>query len=86
MYNIGPLDSIRRLIQRLQRESSYWISRVTRVVPTQRGRGMQMPDADSFKGSPVVLIVAGGCILACLCLTVIAGITALLLVMGQVGM
>jgi len=85
MYNIGPLDSLRRITQRLQREGSYWISRVTRLIPGARSRRPQGPDLDNFKGSPVILIAVGCIVLLCACVTVVVGITAVLIVMGQFG-
>ena len=85
MYNIEPLDALRRLTQRLQREGAYWISRVTRLVPGGRGRRPQAPDLDDFKGSPVLLVAVGCLVLLCLCMAVAVGITGVLVVMNQVG-
>jgi hypothetical protein len=85
MYNIGPLDSLRRLVQRLQREGSYWLSRVTRLLPTERSRVPQKPDLDDFKGSPVLLVAVGCVVLLCLCVGVVAAIAVVLVVMGQFG-
>ena len=85
MYNIGLLDSVRRLLQRLMREGNYWLSRVTRLLPGGRSRSPQMPDLDNFKGSPVVLIVVGGCLLLCLCLVAAVGIVGVLVFLGQPG-
>lgn len=85
MHNIEPLDSLRRITQRLQREGSYWISRVTRLVPGSRGRRPQTPDLDDFKGSPVLLVAVGCVLLLCFCVMAAAGITGLLVVMGQFG-
>ena len=85
MHNIEPLDSLRRITQRLQREGSYWISRVTRLVPGSRGRRPQTPDLDDFKGSPVLLVAVGCVLLLCFCVMAAAGITRLLVVMGQFG-
>ena len=85
MHNIEPLDSLRRITQRLQREGSYWINRVTRLVPGSRRRRPQRMDLVDFKGSPVLLVAVGCVVLLCLCVMVVAGITAVLLVMGQVG-
>jgi len=85
MYNIGPLDSVRRLLDRLMREGNYWLSRVTRLVPGGRSRSPKMPDMDNFKGSPVLLIVVGGCLLLCLCLVAVVGIAGVLYLMGGPG-
>ena len=86
MYNLGPLDSLRRLTQKLGREANYWMSRVTRLAPGARSRRPQMRDMDNFKGSPVLLIVVGGCLLLCLCLAAVAGILAVLILLPQLGM
>jgi hypothetical protein len=82
MHNLEPMNNVRRIIQRLQRESDYWLTRVTRLFPGGRGRRPQTPDLDDFKGSPVLLVAVGCVVLLCLCLTVVAGITAVLVVMG----
>jgi hypothetical protein len=86
MYNLGPLDNLRRITQRLQREGNYWLSRVTRLVPSGRGRMPQRPDLDDFKGSPALLVAVGCIVLLCLCVAVVVAIAAVLVVMGQVGM
>ena len=85
MYNIEPLDALRRLTQRLQREGAYWISRVTRLAPGGRSRRPQAPDLNDFKGSPVLLVAVGCVLLLCFCVMAAAGITGLLIVMGQFG-
>lgn len=86
MYRIGPLDSLRRIAQRLQREGSYWLSRVTRLVPGARSRRPQSLDLDDFKGSPVLLIAVGCVVFLCLCVAVAAAILGILIVMPQIGM
>jgi hypothetical protein len=86
MYNIGPLESLRRITQRLSREGNYWLTRVTRLIPGARSRRPQMRDLDNFKGSPALLIVVGGCLLLCLCLAVVAAIAAVLVLLPQIGM
>jgi hypothetical protein len=86
MYRLGPLDSLRRITQRLQREGNYWISRVTRLVPGARSRRPQSLDLDDFKGSPAVLVAVGCLVLLCLCLVATVGILGILIVMPQIGM
>jgi hypothetical protein len=86
MFRIGPLDSLRAIIQRLQREGGYWISRVTRLVPGARSRRPQSMDLDDFKGSPVLLVVVGCVVLLCLCVAVVVAILGILIVMPQIGM
>lgn len=85
MYNLGPLDALRRTLQRLQREGNYWLSRVTRLFPGGRGRPARQPDLEDFKGSPVLLIAVGCLATICLCAFAILAITALLIAMQQMG-
>lgn len=86
MYNIGPLDAVRRLFDRLVRESNYWMNRLGRVVPGGRARRPQTPDLDNFKGSPILLIAVGGCLFLCLCLVAVFAIVGVLVFMNQGGM
>lgn len=81
MYRIGPLDRLRAVTQRLEREGGYWINQVTRLVPGARSRRPQSMDLDSFKGSPVLLVAVGCTILLCLCVASAVGILGLLLIM-----
>jgi len=84
MYNIGPLDSLRRMFSRLSGQANYWFRRISYYLP---GRGSRMPDIsnltnnEEFKGTPVLLIAAvSGCLLSCCCLIVLViGIVVYLL-------
>jgi hypothetical protein len=85
MYNIGPLESLRRMAQRLQREGQYWITRLTRLLPGARSRRPQMADPDDFKGSPVLLIAVGCAVGLCLCVVAAVAIVAVLVIVSPGG-
>ena len=72
MYNIGPLDRLNRLFQRLSSEGGYWLRRIQRLIPGQGSKIPEIPNVD-VKGTPLLPIVVAGCLLigCCLCVVVL---------------
>jgi hypothetical protein len=80
MRNFTPLDEVQRIFNRISREFNYWTYRFSRI---RGGSGIRQPETEG-RPAPVALLVIGGCILLCLCVTAIGVLGGIIYYLSQV--